>query len=249
MFNQNQKANLIATVIVVSGFTFASDASAAVINFDNWDTFGDVITDDMGGTSMSTNALSNDDSPEPDTNFNFSDSPAIDSIDLGNNLGVDYPPGLDPDPDNFVQAFEGSGLTQNLSFTEATTFSFDFTFQTNDETFTDQGFDFDDYAFFVTNGTVIPIAGTFDSLVTSGSNYQREISGRFSQTFAPGSFDISLGVVDVGDFNESSALIVSNAQTNPSSAKVPESSLNWGFLGLGLWAGISQLKRNYNSRG
>lgn len=52
----------------------------------------------MGGTSMSTNALLNDDSPQPDANFNFSDSPAIDSIELGNNLGVDFPLGLDPDP-------------------------------------------------------------------------------------------------------------------------------------------------------
>ncbi len=245
MFKQN-KVSLTASFISVFSFIGVSPVFAADINFDNWSVFGDVITDSMGETSLSTNALADDDfEVGDDTLFNFSGNPAIDSLTLEENLGVNIPPGLDPDPDNFVQAFEGSGLTQTFNFIEPTTLSFDFTFLTNDETFTDEdGFDFDDYAFVVIDGTVIPIAGTFDALFSSTTNYQREISGRFTQTFEPGTIQIGLGVVDVGDFVESSALVISNGQTEIASIKVNEPSFIGGLLGLGIWVVLTIAIRN-----
>ena len=245
MFKQG-KFSLTASFISLFSFIGVSPVFAADINFDNWSVFGDVITDSMGETSLSTNALADDDFDlnDNDSLFNFSGNPAIDSLTLEENLAVSIPPGLDPDPDNFVQAFEGSGLTQTFNFLEPTTLSFNFTFLTNDQTFTDQdGFDFDDYSFVVIEGTVIPIAGTFDALVSSTTNYQREISGRFSQTFEPGTIQIGLGVVDVGDFVESSALVISNAETEIASVKVNEPSFIGGLLGLGIWVGLTRFIR------
>lgn len=235
---------LTTSLIGLFGLIGVSPVAAADINFNNWSIFGDVITDNMGGTSFSSNALANDDfNLGNDTLFNFSNNnPAIDSVTLESNLGVSFPPGLDPDPDNFVQAFEGSGLTQTFNFTEPTTLSFDFTFLTNDQTFTDPGgFDFDDYGFFVIDGQVTPVAGTFDTLVASTTNYQREISGSFSRNFSVGTFDLGLGVVDVGDFTDSSALIISNGQIQATGTTVPEPTVTLSLLTLGTLGVISQL--------
>ena len=80
-------------------------------------------------------------------------------------------------------------------------------------------------------------------MVSSTTNYQREISGRFSQTFEPGTIQIGLGVVDVGDFVESSALVISNGPTEIASIKVNEPSFIGGLLGLGIWVGLTRFSR------
>ncbi|MDJ0509303.1 MAG: PEP-CTERM sorting domain-containing protein [Crocosphaera sp.] len=216
---------------------FGGSSLAVTVDFTDWSLSGDVITNSMGGASTSSNGLFLDDIAfGPDSDFNFSNNPAIDSLDLEADLGVSTT--LDPDPDNFIQATEGSGLTEVLTFSETTRFSFDWTFLTNDETFietdpiTGEDFAFDDYSFIVVDGEVVPIAGTFSALSSSPSNYQQEISGRFSRLFLPGSYQIGLGVVDVGDFENSSALIVENAEVDP--VLVPEPNTILGLLMLGL---------------
>ncbi|MDB9421098.1 hypothetical protein PN467_11360 [Microcystis aeruginosa CS-563/04] len=211
----------------LSSLIFASPSQAALINFSSWNLAGDVVTPALGQVDLSTNALQNDDSPSADNNFNFSNLPAIDSLTLESNLGLPSQ-SLDPDPSNFVFAFEGSGLENAYTFTEETTLSFNWTFLTNDETRDLSGFDFDDYAFIALNDQIQTLASTNSSistLIPSSTNFSREVSGSYTQTFSPGTYSIALGVVDVGSFDQTSALIINNAQlSSQSNQPIPESN-------------------------
>lgn len=53
---------------------------------------------------------------------------------------------LSPDIPNFVEAIEGSAALKTR-ITISNDYKFGWTFLTNDETFTEEGIDFDDYAF------------------------------------------------------------------------------------------------------
>ena len=211
----------------------ASPSQAALINFGSWNLVGDVATPSLGRADLSSNALQNDDSPNPDSDFNFSTIPAVDSPTLESSLGLP-PQSLDPDPLNFIFAFEGSGLQQEYTFTEETTFSFNWTFLTNDQTRNISGFDFDDYAFIALDDQILTLASTNSSVSTlipsPGTNYSREVSGTYTQTFSPGTYRIALGVVDVGSFDSTSALQINNGQLQLPSQQVPESNSWLGLL-------------------
>ena len=239
----------VGLVFSLGTLVVATPAQAALIDFSTWNQFGDVDTPALGAADLSSNALQNDDSgigSGSDTDFNFSGDAAIDSITLESDLGLPAE-SLDPDPDNFIVATEGSGLQQQLIFTETTTFSFDWTFLTNDETKDLSGFDGDDYAFLAIDGVVSTLASTNSSvstLVPSGSNYLREVSGTFSQTFSPGTYDLALGVLDVDDIALTSALQISNADlASQPSQQVPEPSSGLGLLVTLGWFGFRFLRR------
>ncbi|PSB57867.1 hypothetical protein [Chamaesiphon polymorphus] len=220
----------IGFVCGLSQLIFASSVRAASIDFSSWNRYGDVNTPALGLANFSTNALQNDDA-NPDSLFNFSNSPAIDSITLEFNLGLPTQ-SLDPDVPNFIYAFEGSGLENRYTFTEDTILSFGWTFLTNDATQTISGFNFDDYSFIALNGRIQTLGSTNSSvntLVSSSTNFRREFSGSYLQTLSPGTYSIALGVVDVGSFDNTSALRVSNAQLMSQSQKVPEPS---GIVGI-----------------
>ncbi len=213
------------TVSIIFGLgtlALARPSQAALINFSSWNLAGDVATPSLGRVDLSTNALQNDDSTNPDSNFNFSNIPAIDSPTLESTLGLPSQ-SLDPDSANFVFAFEGSGLQQQYTFLENTTLSFNWTFLTNDQTLNISGFDFDDYAFIALDDQIVTLASTNSSvspLIPSSTNFSREVSGNYTQTFSPGTYSIALGVVDVGSFDLTSALRINNAQFL--SQQVPE---------------------------
>jgi hypothetical protein len=220
----------IGIISSLSTLVLASSSQAALINFSSWNKAGDVATPALGRADLSTNALQNDDSPNPDSDFNFSNNPAIDSPTLESTLGLPSQ-SLDPDPNNFIFAFEGSGLENQYTFTEDTTLSFNWTFLTNDQTRNTSGFDFDDYAFIALDDQIQTLASTNSSvstLIPSSTNFSREVSGNYTRTFSPGIYSIALGVVDVGSFDLTSALKINNAQL--SNQQVPEPNSLFGLL-------------------
>ena len=228
--------NGFALAIGVLGLSsIATAANAAAINFSTWSAYGDVLT--SGNTaSLSTNALQNDDLHD-DSNLNFSGNGAVDffTFDLESNLGL-ATGSLSPDFDNFIEAIEGSGFNQELTFETRTKLEFDFSFLTNDETFVDfEGFRFADNGLFFFDDTVISLASTDSALTASTTtNYAQEITGTYSRTFAAGTYSVGFAVVDVGDAVDSSGLIISGLQTE----SVPEATSTialFALAGLGLF--------------
>lgn len=225
-------------IFSLTTIVFISPSQAFSINFSSWKQAGDVSTPSVGTADLSTNALKNDDFPSADSNFNFSNNPAIDSQNLELNLGLP-PQSLDPAPNNLISAFEGSGLQQQYIFSEETIFSFNWTFLTNEQ----PSFDYNDYAFIALDGQIQTLANTNNSitLIPPNSGFSRGLSGMYTQTLSPGMYNIALGVVDVGSFDVTSALQVRNAQL--SSQAVPEPiSILGSLIALG-FGGI--LKRKF----
>jgi hypothetical protein len=220
----------VGFIFSLATLALASPSQAALINFSSWNQFGDVAIPSLGQADLSTNALQNDDLPDPDSKFNFSNKPAVDAQTLESNLGLPSQ-SLDPEAINFVTAFEGSGLQQKYTFTEDKILSFNWIFLTNDQTRNISGFNFDDYAFIALDNQVQTLASTnisVSNLIPSSTNFSREVSGTYTRTFSPGIYNIALGVVDVGSFDSTSALKISNAQL--SSQAVPEPSTVLGTV-------------------
>jgi len=220
----------VGLIFGLSTLALASPSQAALINFSTWNQAGDVSTPSLGMADLSTNSRQNDEFPAPDSNFYFSNNPAIDSPTLESTLVLPAQ-SLDPDIINFVTAFEGSGLRQQYTFTEDKTLSLNWTFLTNDLTRNISGFNFDDYIFIAIDNQVQTLASTNSSvsnLIPSSTNFSREVSGNYTRTFSPGNYSIVLGVVDVGSFDSTSALRISNAQL--SSQAVPEPSTVLGTV-------------------
>lgn len=237
MFNFKSSKYLTSILTVTSFFTF-TNAASAITDFGNWSTFGDVTTT-TNTTSLSSNALANDDSPNPDTNYNFSGSGAIPASDLETDLGL-TPQSLDPDPNNLIQATEGSGLSSQLTVTEPTTLNYSWRFLTNDSTDVDNnGFSYADYAFVSIDGNLQTLASTDSTLNSSATNYVNEATGTYTRVFSPGTYDIAFGVVDVQDTNLSSALVLDNA-----SASVPfEFTPGFSLVAIALCGGFSFYRR------
>jgi hypothetical protein len=228
------------TVSIISGLAtvaLSSPSQAALINFRSWNEVGDIAAPSLGKVDLSSNARNNDDSPAPDSNFYFSNNPAVDVQTLESNLGLTSG-SLDPDPDNFIVALEGSGVQQQYIFTQKTSFSFDWTFLTNEQS----PFDFNDYAFVAINGQIQNLASASNSvaLIPPSTNYSREVLGSYTQIFNPGTYSIALGGVDVNSFDQTSALRISNASIET----VSEPSSIFGllvFFGLGIFFSRTQL--------
>ncbi|BAY85281.1 hypothetical protein NIES267_47800 [Calothrix parasitica NIES-267] len=138
------------------------------------------------------------------------------------------------DNDLFNAATEGSAITTNLNARKGDRLSFDWNYLTNDT--------FDDYAFFVANGVVTRLADLTNTNNAS-SFFDSETGKRtFNYTFAnAGNYQVGIGVVDIGDFNSTSALQISNAQTEP----VPEP---FTILGTAVAGGFGVMLRRKRSK-
>lgn len=223
------------TLGVALGILSVVPAQAALIDFSTFNAFGDVSITSLGAVALSNNALQNDDSPLLDEPFNFSGNPAVDISTLETGLGL---PPFSLDPISGVSATEGSGVGNTLTVTVPTTYSFDWIFYTNDETFSPEGVG--DYAFAFIGDSIVPIASTENMLEASTfSPFAFEISGDISTILPPGVYNVGLGVVDVVDFDNSSAFVITNAQLIP---VVPEPATIMG-LSLGLLGASAVLKK------
>ncbi|WP_414618871.1 PEP-CTERM sorting domain-containing protein [Calothrix sp. CCY 0018] len=222
----------IFSFLASTSLVFANPAQAVSIDLGSWTRVGDV---DVNGNQVNLSTASStfqDDFPQPAGRFNYS----------GNNPvaaggAIETSVGLNPgalDNDLFNAVFEGSAITTNLNARKGDRLRFDWNFLTNDT--------FDDYAFFVANGVITKLADISNANNPS-SLFNLETGTRtFNYTFAnAGNYQVGIGVVDIGDVNSTSALQISNAQTEP----VPEPLT---ILGTGVAAGFGVILRRKRSK-
>lgn len=203
MFTYSMKFSLLTTSLVsgLGSLTIASSAIATTFPFPN--VYGDVSFSE--NQAFITNAFSNglDDSG----NFNVSGNNPIFAFDLELELGLE---------DGALGFDSGDTSVISETFTARTgdKISFDWTFLTNHVMYES---DRNDYAFVIINNGVSSLVDTNSSLTSPGLNgFAQQISDAFSYTFSTdGTYQIAVGVSDVGDDITSSALLVENFNYQP----------------------------------
>ncbi len=226
--------------VVIFGFfastslVFANPAQAVSIDLGSWTKVGDV--DAMGSQANLSTASSTaqDDFPQPAGRFNYSgNSPVMAGTPLETAVGLN-PGAFDNPADPFLgAASEGSAITTNLNVRKGDRLIFDWNYLTNDT--------FDDYAFFVANGVITRLADVSNANNASSFFTSETGTRTFNYTFDnAGNYQVGIGVVDIGDFSSTSALQISNAQTEP----VPEPLTILGTAVAGGFGVILRRKRS-----
>jgi PEP-CTERM putative exosortase interaction domain len=212
---------LFLSFLSTSSLVVTSPSHAITLNPSSWNSFGDVIT--SSNQVSLTNAFS--EGFDDTENFNLSSNDPLSGIDLEFELGLPEF-SLDPDPTNFVNATEGSAIKTTVTVKTGDVLSFNWNFLTNDSSFNPEGVG--DYAFLQVNDTLVTLGDTNSSLGLSSTNFIQETgSQNFSYTFsADGAYSLGLGIVDVIDTSNSSALVVDNIQVKT----VPEPSTIFGLI-------------------
>lgn len=213
------KQTFTAAAIVVSLGTLAAKPSqAAVIDFSTWNSTGSVSNVGNGQVNLET------------TNGTIADGPLQSVL------------GLNPtDLDIGGEALQGSAVTNNITVAAGDKLNFSYNFLT-DETTTPAPFTpLNDFAFVSIDGVVQKLADFNDA--TNGSTSFDSETGltNFSRTFAnAGTFQVGLGVVDVDDFSNPSALQITNAEVEP----VPEPTTILGAFVAGGFGAMFRRKRS-----
>ena len=227
-----------------SGLFVATATVAANLDLTTWEAFGDVQVVDSNLVNLSNNALLNDDSGIGlDEDYNFSNNSAVDNyfFDLEKKLGLTSGT-LGLEPNNFEYAYEGSALKTIVNVQAGDELIFNWNFFTNETA----PFARPDYGFFLVNDTVFKLADFKDvSAALMSTNYAGETGLQTYKYIFPndGANTIGFGVVDIGDYDVSSALLVSNVTfTNPEpkQTKIPEPNSLIGLfclvtLGISRW--------------
>lgn len=214
---------LFLSFLGTSSLVVTSPADAITLNPSSWNNFGDVTT--SSNQVSLTNAFS--DGFDDAENFNLSGNDPLSGVDLEFELGLpDF--SLDPDPVNFVGATEGSAINTTIAAKTGDVLSFNWNFLTNDSSFDPEGVG--DYAFLRVNDTVVKLGDTNSSLGLSSTNFVQETgSQNFLYTFSTdGEYSLGLGIIDVIDTFDTSALVVNNIQLT--SAKTPEPTTIFGLI-------------------
>lgn len=209
---------LFLSFLSTSSLVVTSPSHAITLNPSSWNSFGDVIT--SSNQVSLTNAFS--EGFDDTENFNLSSNDPLSGTDLEFELGL---PEFS-DPTNFVDATEGSAIKTTVTVKTGDVLSFNWNFLTNDSSFNPEGVG--DYAFLQVNDTLVTLGDTNSSLGLSSTNFNQETgSQNFSYTFsADGAYSLGLGIVDVIDTSNSSALVVDNIQVKT----VPEPSTIFGLI-------------------
>lgn len=208
------QTGLLATAL---SLTFAGNAMAAVHNgsfsqgLAGWSTLGDVAVQ-SGSVLMTTASVGfEDDFPESAGVFNASGNAAADIAAGGFEAFAGLSAGALDTPDF---AYEGSLLKQTFHVNAGDTLSFNWNFFTNEA---NTG---SDYAFISMNGVLTKLASASDATFASVPYALSTGASLYSQTFASAStITLTFGVVDLTDYNTTSALWLDNVQLT---AAVPE---------------------------
>lgn len=188
---------------------------AVVINFDDWQKIGDVVTSGLGSTSMSNDSsigLNNsrsDDKPNPSGTYNYTKiTSAVDAFTrtqagaLQKDLGF-----LDSALDIVGEAYEGSAIKTTYNAKTGDKLTFDWQFLTNE---TDANFN--DFGFFSVNTTVYQLANITNATNTSNFFGKETGIGSYTYTFdTDGDYNLAFGVVDINDPAVTSGLQINNA--------------------------------------
>jgi hypothetical protein len=144
------------------------------------------------------------------------------------------PGALDPDAANALQAYEGSAVRQAFDAAAGSVLTLRYNFLSNEVGTAAMP----DYAFAVVDGQLMKLATPASaSIAWNGTGVQSGYSD-FSFTFATGgTHTLSLGVVDVGDYDRSSLLAVDAVSVSA----VPEPSI-WLLMAAGL-GGLALTRR------
>ena len=214
----------------------SANAQVANGNFNGlagWNTTGDAAS--VGGNHLVlTNASpgGSDDADGLDRNVSHN-APTLAGGDLETFVGI-APGALDYDTANNLQAYEGSAVTQSFTAAAGSRVSFQWNLATT-ETSTDPSMA--DLAFVVIDGQLITLANTLSATTATGGGAYATQTGwmDYDATFANGgTHTIAFGVVDEGQFGDTSALSVTGVDLT---SAVPESSgLAMIAAGLGLLA-------------
>lgn len=214
------KSSLVAAAF---SLMFAGNAMAVTNgSFDSgltgWDALGDVV----GYSGLSNNSIAfmttaslnyEDDFPAVAGTFNESGTAAYDIASGGFEAFAGLTAGA---LDTLDFAYEGSILKQTFNVNAGDTLSFNWNFYTN-ETLTGS-----DYAFVVINGALTKLANSSEATNVGALPWYAASPlelATFNQTFAAAaSVTLALGVVDMTDYNVTSALRISNVTLTP----VPE---------------------------
>ena len=210
---------LFLSFLSTSSLVVTSPSHAITLNPSSWNSFGDVIT--SSNQVSLTNAFS--EGFDDTENFNLSSNDPLLGADLEFELGL---PNFSLDLDSNVSANEGSAINTTVTVEAGDVLSFNWNFLTNDSSFNPEGVG--DYAFLQVNDTLVTLGDTNSSLGLSSTNFNQETgSQNFSYTFsADGAYSLGLGIVDVIDTSNSSALVVDNLQVKT----VPEPSTIFGLI-------------------
>lgn len=197
-----------------------------------WDVLGDVAVNFGSVVMTNASATYEDDFPQAAGTYNISgnepglaggDVEAFAGLSVGD-LDIDFNNNSTIDIEEY--ATEGSVLKQTISVSASDMLSFKWNFYTNEGPNAD-------FAFVAIDGVIV-LASTSDAVIPSVPFDWTTNAHTFSHTFATaGTYTISVGVVDVGDYAVSSALYVDNFDI--AAAPVPEPR-DWMLMlaGLGL---------------
>ena len=206
----------------------AGSAQAQVVNggfngLDGWTTGGDAAS--VGGDHLvlTTSSASQQDDADAGLPTGARNVSGNDPLYAGGGVGsleefVGVAPGaFDPDPADIVFAYEGSAASQTFTAAAGSRLSFQFDLATLDQRDPSQA----DYAFVVIDGQVIRVADAFAATTPTAGWLAHTGWTDYATTFASGgTHTISFGVVDVGDFIDTTALSVTDVDVSA----VPESS-------------------------
>jgi hypothetical protein len=239
----------IINLLSLSGLAFAHPAQAESIKFSTWNSSGDVITPSDGAANISNSSFGDgndfDYNPSHPDAYNYTQSnPSIDAGgSLENFLGLNV-----GDLDINGMAFQGSAISTTLKVAAGEKLNFKWNFLTNETASLPPFTPLNDFAFFTVNGEIFKLADVNDASNIS-SFFNSETGDRtFSYTFTKSSiYKVGIGVVDIDDFTNTSALQIREASLTSAIQSVPEPSVALGcclVIGFGT---IFQRKRSKTS--
>jgi hypothetical protein len=228
------KRSILGTGIasLLTLITTATNSSyAGTIKFNTWNFSGDVTTPADGEVNLSNSSFGFGDDfdykPSNPDAYNYTQSQSAIEVDgtLENFLGL-----IAGDLDIGGTAFQGSAISTSLTVTSGDKFSFKWNFLTNETASQPPFSPLNDFAFFVVNGVVIKLADVNDASNISSFFNSETGENIFSYTFTnAGNYKLGIGVIDIDDFANTSALQIRQANIEGKTQSIPERSIVIGL--------------------